>query len=382
LLQLTRHQLLKSIRMNKWILLTLGCAILVGSVACSQMRYLTPSVANGALAAHSTLVAVPESGFIYTANERGKSISVIDLRSGHVTTIPTSISPHNVQISRDGRFLLAVGEVPEELGKGPFIQGKKTEMDGMKLGRLLIFNAEKIGTESPVEIEVGPEPAHVVVAAQDKSAYVTNSMGDNLSVVDLEEKKVVDTIATGKMPHGLRPSPNGREIYVADVNGNAVSVIDVGQSKEVARIPTGRTPVQVAFTPDGRFAYTSLRDENRVAVIDTVQRKLIATVAVGRNPIQLYPTPDGRRIYVANQGTEANPDNTVSVIDTTSNTVVATILTGRGAHGVMISSDGRRVFVSNIQDDSVSVVDVATNTVINTIKVGRGPNGITFRSAN
>ena len=100
------------------------------------------------------------------------------------------------------------------------------------------------------------------------------------------------------------------------------------------------------------------------------------------NPIQVFATPDGRHVYVANQGTDTNPDNTVSVIETANNSVVATIVTGRGAHGVVASDDGTRMFIANIADDTVSVIDTATQKVTRTIKVGKGPNGITFRRAN
>lgn len=48
-----------------------------------------------------------------------------------------------------------------------------------------------------------------------------------------------------------------------------------------------------------------------------------------------------RFVYVANQGTEAQPDSTVSVIDTQRYAVVKTLTTGRGAHGVVVSDDGR-----------------------------------------
>lgn len=57
-----------------------------------------------------------ETGFVYTANERGNSISVIDLRTGQMHEIATPITPHNVQVSRDGRRLLAVGPVAAMTG--------------------------------------------------------------------------------------------------------------------------------------------------------------------------------------------------------------------------------------------------------------------------
>lgn len=154
----------------------LGAALLTSAAA------LRAAPANGA-------------GFVYTANEGGNSISAIDLRSGQVKTTAVSISPHNVQISRDGRLLLAVGMVASGTAKD-----------------------------------------------------------NNLSVVDMTQRKVVATIKTGASPHGLRFSPNGREIYVANTGGNSVPVISVAAAKEVSRIWVGKAPVQVGFMPDDRRA--------------------------------------------------------------------------------------------------------------------------------
>ena len=367
--------------MNRIIVPTLLAIIAVFFIACSQPSSVDRKLTNNSTESSPTSApkAISETGFVYTANEGGNSISVIDLSTGQVKDIATRISPHNVQVSRDGRLLLAVGTVAAMTGnQSPM---KMNDDDKMERGRLLILDAESMAIGSAVEIEIGRHPAHVIIDAQGKLAYVTNSEDNNVLVIDVAQKKVVGEIKTGKFPHGLRMSPDGREIYVANVNDNSVSVIDVAQSKEVTRVPVGKAPAQVGFAPDGRRAYVSLGDENSVAVIDTAQRKKIATVAVGRNPVQVFATPDGRYVYVANQGTETNPDDTVSVIDATNNSVVATIETGKGAHGVVVSDDGRRAFITNIVDDTVSVIDTATQKVANNIKVGKGPNGITFRSA-
>lgn len=346
----------------------------------TNIMNVTVAILGGLALSTTEIVAAPtiiqEAGFVYTANEQGHSISMIDLSTGQVKEIATHVSPHNVQASPDGHLLLAVGAVEksdEKTGRD------HSKMGGMERGKLLLFDAATMNVESATEIEVGRQPAHVVVNAQNKLAYVTNAMDDNLSVVDLQQRKAIATIPTGKMPHGLRLSPGGSEIYVANVNDNSVSVIDITKSNEVTRIPVGKAPVQVGFTPNGRRAYVSLRDENSVAVIDAAQRKKIATVAVGRNPVQVFVTPDGRYVYVANQGTETNPDNTVSVIETANNKVIATIETGKGAHGVVVSSDGGKAFITNIVDDTVSVIDTATQKVTQTFKVGKGPNGITFK---
>ena len=320
-----------------------------------------------------------EAGFVYTANERANSISVIDLGAGKVTAVLIDISPHNVQASPGGKILVVGmpagvhGHAPGAGQHGEVVAGR---------GRLLVLDSKVPGSEGLVDIEVGRAPAHVVVDGQGRFAFVTNAQDNNVSVVEVKEARVVGTIATGASPHGLRISPDGSEVYVANTGDNSVSVIDVAARREVTRVPVGKAPAQVGFTPDGRRVYVSSTVENSVTVIDTAQRKAISTVNVGRKPIQVYATPDGRFVYVANEGTSENPDNRTSVIDATTNQVVATVETGKGAHGVVVSDDGSRAFIANAVDNTVSVIDTATQKVIRTFKVGEGSGGITFRSVD
>lgn len=323
----------------------------------------------------------PETGFVYTADAEGSSISVIDLGSGQVKTVPVRISPHNVQVSRDGRLVLAVGMLAGTKMSEDDSDTEKGSSEAMQKGRLLILDAATMRAGGAADIEVGREPAHVIIDPQGKLAYVTNAEDDTLSVVDVAQRKVVGEIKTGKSPHGLRMSPDGREIYAANTGDDSVSVIDVAGAKEVARIPVGKAPAQVGFTPDGRRVYVSSTTENSVSVVDTATRRQIAGVPVGRKPIQVFATPDGRFVYAANEGTRENPDNTASVIDTATNKVVTTVETGKGAHGVIVSDDGSRAYIANTIDSTVSVIDTATQKVTRNIKVGKGSGGISFKSA-
>jgi YVTN family beta-propeller protein len=262
-------------------------------------------------------------GIVYTANENSDSVSAIDLSSGTVSTIATEISPHNLQASFDGGLILVVGPKAEKNAG----HSHKSEH-----GTLLIFASDHFVDGPIASIEVGRHPAHVVVDAKTRLAFVTNSEDDNVTVIDIARRTSTGSVATGRFPHGLRLSPSGGEIYVANVKDGSVSGIDTVALREVTRIPVGRAPVQVGFTPDGKQVYVSLRDENSVAVIDTSTRQVIAKVPVGRGPIQVYATPDGKSVYVANQGTTEQPDSTVSVIDATTLLVAATSETGPGAH--------------------------------------------------
>ena len=324
-----------------------------------------------------------DSGFVFTANEFGNSISRIDLATGKVETTSVPIGSHNVQITADGQSLLAVGAVAAAEGGEAATGGQnememEMEMDGE--GLLLVFNAAQLSAGPVATIGVGASPAHVVADQEGKYAFVTNGGDNNVSVVALESGTVAATIETGAGPHGQRLSPDGKELYVANAGGGSVSVLDPVGLTEIERIPVGDAPVQVGFTPDGSRVYVSLRDEDKVAVIDTATRKVIAKVDVGDGPIQVHATPDGRFVYVANQGTDKDPDETVSVIDVAANANIATIRTGLGAHGVAVSLDEPLAFISNIYDGTVSVIDTKTNTVVAGFEVGAGPNGITYQA--
>ena len=345
-----------------------------GVMAAAAAAYV--AVSAGVAFGQETAATPVSGGFVYTADEYGNSVSAIDLATGRAQTVPVAISPHNIQITPDGKQLLAVGN-PAAEGHGHDGAGQEGEGEGL----LVVLDPDKLASDPLASIEVGEHPAHVVVDRAGLRAFVTLSGANAVAVIDLSRREVVQTVATGAYPHGLRISPDGSTAYIANVEDGSVSVLDTEKLAEVARIPVGKAPVQVGFTPDGSRVYVSLRDENKVAVIDTSTRQVVGRVEVGRNPIQVFATPDGRFVYVANQGTKEEPADTVSVIEVATGSVVDTIRTGAGAHGVVVSSDGRSVFVTNIEAGTVSIIDTETRSVLGNIPVGKGPNGVTYRPA-
>lgn len=334
----------------------------------SLLGFVLVAFSSATLAQTGAALPRDGAGVVFTADERGRSISVVDSVSGQVETSRVGISPHNIQASSDGLLLYAVGmQAGEDHGMAPDMAGQ---------GRLLVLDASAVPRGPIADIGVGRMPAHVITDKPGTRAFVTNGGDNTVSVIDLVQRRLIKSIAVGASPHGLRISPDGQTIQVANTGDGTVSVVSVNGLSETARIPVGKGPVQVAFTPDGRFTYVTLRDENSTAVIDNASRQVVAKIAVGPGPIQVFAAQDGREVYVANQGTKATPGSTVSVIDTASRTVVAVIVTGEGAHGVVVGSN--RVFVANTFADTVSIIDPATRQVVRSIPVGAGPGGITF----
>ena len=317
--------------------------------------------------------AVP--GTVYVAEEGSDTVSVLEAKSfKRVATIAVGRSPHNVQVSPDGRLAWVANEGESRKAGGHGAASGAEHGESAERGQVWAIDT---GTRAIVaKIPVGRQPAHVVLTPDGRFAYVTNGGDSTVSIVDTEARKVVATVPVGSYPHGLRISPDGKHAYVANMKGGTVSVIDTQARKEIGQIPVGKGPAQTGFAADGSLVFVSLSQENQVALIDPAARRVVAKIGVGTVPIQLFATPDGGTLFVANQGTKQKPGKTVSVIDLAARKVVKTVETGSGAHGVAVDTVGRYVFVTNIYDNTVSVLDARSARVLDTVPVGREPNGI------
>ena len=134
---------------------------------------------------------------------------------------------------------------------------------------------------------------------------------------------VIATIPVGNYPNGVAFSPDGTKAYVTNRLGNSVSVIDTNTHTLNASTPTitgyvGWKPTGVAFSPDGTRAYVANNsaaadptNTDNVSVITTATNSFDRTISVGDQPSGVAISPDGTKAYVTNGG-----DDTVSFIDT------------------------------------------------------------------
>lgn len=252
-----------------------------------------------------------------------------------------------------------------------------------------------------------------------RRAYVTNSDGDSVSIIDRDTYQVVKTLRVGDYPHHMIVSLDGRYLYVGNTHSDTVSVIDLATDNIVktlplldpynlyytpdrkllvttctrlgrvevhavdewnqmgvakgwtrlAQIPTGKDPNHFAFSPDGRFMYVSNEYSHQLSVIDLEERKLSRQIHTGRRPVDVSLAPGGKTLFVANYG-----EGRVTVYDTETFKELDRIQTGAGAHGMAMSVDGKSLFVSNRDASTVSVIDVASRKVTQTLKIPQGPD--------
>src|ERR1700674_2504589 len=106
-------------------------------------------------------------------------------------------------------------------------------------------------------------------AAQSTRLYVTNSGGDDVTVIDMGSLKVVDDIKVGDHVHGVALQADGRRLFATVESDNTLRIIDTATDKMIGTIQlTGKRPNQCAVTPDGKYAAVPLRQGDGVDTID------------------------------------------------------------------------------------------------------------------
>ena len=159
----------------------------------------------------------------------------------------------------EGKKAPGVGSplAPEAMSVFTINLAKNKVVDKFKTGNQIgemIEGAEVVGGASPNSIAVGKD-----------FAYVTNATNDNISILDLNNHKIlghIDISVDGKidqyrglLPFGITISKDEKTLYVALLGFNAVAVVDIASKKTLGLIPTGWGPTRVLLGKEEKELY-------------------------------------------------------------------------------------------------------------------------------
>ena len=144
----------------------------------------------------------------------------------------------------------------------------------------------------------------VASAAEDRVIVVLNSGDATISILDPVSLKTLRTIDTGKEPHHLMATPDGKEVIIASSQGNSLMFLD-SRSGTVQRVVRGiDDPYQLAYSPDRKwFAVTCLR-LNRVDIYEADGFRLVRRIPLARLPSHLVFSADSSMVFVTLQGSD------------------------------------------------------------------------------
>ena len=155
-----------------------------------------------------------------------------------------------------------------------------------------------------------PAEAYTCALSNDQSElYISIWGAEKLVVYNTHQQKITHQIKTGTHPNDFAISKNGQLIYVANGEDNSVSIIDIKNKKVIETLnsalypeaPTGSATNGIALSEDEKKLYIANADNNCLAVFDISKKG--ASISKGFIPVGWYPTcvkVIGNKIYVAN----------------------------------------------------------------------------------
>src|SRR4051812_7820378 len=211
--------------------------------------------------------------------------------------------------------------------------------------------------------------------------YVSDETGTEVVVVDPVAGRVIQKIAIGKRPRGIKLSPDASQLFVAlsgspiggpgvdesklppaDRAADGIGVIDVASGSVVRKYKSGQDPESFAVSNDGKTLFVSNEDEEALSILDLGSGNVKSQVKVGEEPEGVTVRPDGKVVYVTSEG-----GGIVTAVDTSTLQAIAKVTTGPRPRSIAFTKDGALGFVTNENAGTLTVFDTATHAVKTTI---------------
>jgi len=305
-------------------------------------------------------------GYLVVANQKEHTALLVDPETRQqIAKFNVGVNGHEVTVSPDARF--AYVPIYGNSGVG------KPGTDGSTIDVIDLRERKLVNT-----IDLGkPLRPHCAKFGPDGLLYVSAELSNALDVVDPATNKVIAEIPTGAIEsHMFVISPDGKRAYTANVAAGSVSVLDLAKRSLVTVIPVSKVVQRISISPDGKHVYTHDQETPRIAVIDTATNTVANWIQLPATVYSSSPTPDGRKLIAS------SPSGKLFVLDLASAKIESTFDIPKAVGELLITPDGKFAFDSCPQAGTIEVFDIAANKLLQPIVLTQGVDGLAWARTN
>ena len=335
-----------------------------------------PRPASVVLAAVA-LVAAPlaaqgqaPTGTLVVSNMNDHTVTLLDAATGRVhATLPTGEGPHEVAVSRDGRWA-----VVSNYG----VRGKPGST-------LTVIDVAGAAVARTLAIAGFQRPHGLAFLPGDTLVAVTAEAGQAVLLVDVRDGRVADTLATrGRGSHMLALTAAGDRVYTGNIPDATVSAIDARGRDSTRLAPVAGAPEGIAVTPDGRGVWVGSNRDSVVLVLDAARGAVTDTLRGFGMPYRIAISPDGRLAVVTDpvkaqvrvfSVADRRERHTIAV-PADSLVPTAEVPGSPSPEGVAISGDSRWAFVTLQGRNRVATIDLERGAIVAYAPTGVWSDGI------
>ncbi len=121
--------------------------------------------------------------------------------------------------------------------------------------------------------------------------YIANRTGNSITILDLINKKVRNTIPVGETPTALIFDSNYKFLFVANAKSNTINIIDLENEIVTDAIPLPvetQFPSDLKITPDNKWLFVTSETTNVISIIDLSLKQVVVKLDVGATTHAAY----------------------------------------------------------------------------------------------
>jgi YVTN family beta-propeller protein len=164
------------------------------------------------------------------------------------------------------------------------------------------------------------------------------------------------TAQAGSSNSLLDVSADGKRLLVANTDSGTVTVVNLEDRRVLCELPAGDHPEGTAWA--GNVGLVTVYGDNRLLFLDADTKQLTHILPVPHEPYGIVTTKDGKTAFVTHDYL-----GSISEIDVAARKVVRTFKVGDFTRGIAIGNDEKSLFVSEFFTSKLLAVDIATGKV-------------------
>lgn len=187
------------------------------------------------------------------------------------------------------------------------------------------------------------------------TVVVLNKRGDDASFIDLASGEIVATAPTGRGPHELVITEDGRTAVGTDYEGErgSLSVFSIprGQRTKVIPLDPYTRPHGIVLLPGDSVAAVSVEADRAVILVHIGRGEIVSVLSTDAEGSHMVAaTADGSTLWTGDMGS-----NTVTELDRASGTRVRSLPAPARPEAVNVTPSGDRVFAGSNATGRVTV---------------------------
>ncbi len=197
-----------------------------------------------------------------------------------------------------------------------------------------------------------------------KLAFASNSESHDVSVIDVNQYKVINKIKVSGIPRGMVTTADDKYLYVCIFSSGEIQKIDIASMKIVKTLnfPKGAKR-HILLDKTKNLLYVSDMYRGSIYVINPLDDKVLKEIPVDSKLNTIKLSPDSKYLFVSSRGPN-NPETylkkgpkfgKVFVIDTETLEIQEWIWGKNQPTGLDVSPDGKYLAFTNFLDNEIEV---------------------------